>query len=194
MNQQRAGSSPAAAAAASSSSQDAGAASGASPSPPPRYRPNVGICLFNAEGKVFAAQRLGDSNGEWQMPQGGVDPGEDAADAALRELLEETSVSSARIVGRTDRWLSYAFPPEVRAKLHGGWAKYDGQAQLWFLLKFEGEEGEIDLEVEHREFKAWRWMVLEETPELVVSFKRGVYEAVVREFAPLIRRHVGGSG
>jgi putative (di)nucleoside polyphosphate hydrolase len=191
MGQQGAGGSRgAAAAAAAASSQDAG------PSPPPpRYRPNVGICLFNAEGRVFAAQRLGASNGEWQMPQGGVDLGEDAADAALRELLEETSVSSARIVGRTDRWLTYDFPPEVRAKLHGGWAKYEGQAQLWFLLRFEGLDSEIDLEVEHQEFSAWRWVALEETPELVVAFKRGVYEQVVREFGPLISRHTrGGSG
>jgi putative (di)nucleoside polyphosphate hydrolase len=140
---------------------------------------------------VFTAQRLTGSKGEWQMPQGGVDPGEDAADAALRELFEETSIKSASIVGRADRWLSYDFPPEVLARQHGDWAKYIGQSQLWFLVQFEGQDSEINVEVEHQEFGAWQWMALEETPEHVVSFKRGVYEQVVSGFAPLIRQHTG---
>ncbi len=176
-------------------SAQASAASSGVPQPPLRYRPNVGICVFNNKGLVFAAQRLKDTKGEWQMPQGGIDAGEDAAEAALRELREETSVTSVHIVSRIDQWLSYDFPPEVKAKLYGSWEKYDGQTQLWFLLKFEGDDAEVnlDVDVEHKEFKAWRWMPLEDLPSKVIGFKQGVYEQVVKEFAPVIKQHVGSS-
>jgi 8-oxo-dGTP pyrophosphatase MutT (NUDIX family) len=176
-------------------STQASAANTEAPQPPPRYRPNVGICVFNSKGQVFAAQRLKDTKGEWQMPQGGIDPGEDAAEAALRELQEETSVRSVRIVSRINRWLTYDFPPEVKAKLYGQWQNYDGQTQLWFLLRFEGDDAEVNLDVvvEHKEFKAWRWMPLEDLPSKVIGFKQGVYEQVVKEFAPVIKQHVASS-
>lgn len=160
------------------------------------YRLNVGICLVNREGLVFAAQRVDDRQGTWQMPQGGIDVGEDPAIAALRELQEETSVSSARIVATFDRsWLTYDFPTHVRCKLHGSWTKYRGQAQRWFLVQFDGEDSEIDLDTAHREFSSWRWAPLHELPPAVIEFKRGVYQQVAEEFAPIIERLVkhGGS-
>jgi len=92
------------------------------------------------------------NNGDWQMPQGGIDEGEDAEAAAVRELFEETSIRSAHTVGSMAGWLKYTFPTHVRARLHGGWDKFDGQAQRWFLLAFTGSDEEINLETEHKEF------------------------------------------
>jgi putative (di)nucleoside polyphosphate hydrolase len=122
------------------------------------------------------------------MPQGGIDPGEAADKAALRELNEETGIRTALIIGRAREWMSYDLPKELIGVAWEG--RYRGQKQLWFAARFEGEESEIDLEPKpghQREFDAWRWVALEELPELVVPFKRPVYEAVVAEFRPLVR-------
>ena len=146
-----------------------------------RYRPNVGIVLFHADGRVWLGQRTDDRlTHSWQFPQGGVDDGEDLYDAARRELAEETGVTSTSLLGRTQDWLSYDFPPELMGRGRG-WV---GQKQVWFALRFEGEESEINLNA-HRppEFKAWRWAGLDETPGLIVPFKRKVYDEVVRAFA-----------
>jgi putative (di)nucleoside polyphosphate hydrolase len=146
-----------------------------------RHRPNVGVVLFHADGRVFLGRRTGvELAHKWQFPQGGVDEGEELYAAARRELAEETGVTSTSLLGRTQDWLSYDFPPEA-LKQGRGWA---GQKQIWFALRFTGEEDEIDLNA-HRppEFDAWRWGRLDEAPGLVVPFKRQVYDEVVRAFA-----------
>ena len=150
--------------------------------------------LLNAEGRAFVGRRSEAANAPegaghwWQMPQGGIDPGEDAEKAALRELNEETGIRTARIIGRARKWMNYDLPSELIGVAWEG--RYRGQTQLWFAARFEGEESEIELEPKpghEREFDAWRWVALEELPGLVVPFKRPVYEAVVAEFKALVR-------
>ncbi|KAK9284002.1 hypothetical protein L1049_012261 [Liquidambar formosana] len=140
--------------------------------PPEGYRRNVGICLINPSKKIFAASRL-DIPNSWQMPQGGIDEGEDPRNAAMRELREETGVSSAEVLAEVPYWLTYDFPPEVREKLKHQWGSdWKGQAQKWFLLKFTGNEGEINLlgdGTEKAEFGEWSWMSPEQVVELVGS-------------------------
>jgi putative (di)nucleoside polyphosphate hydrolase len=147
------------------------------------YRPNVGIVLFNADRLVWYGRRTRTPPPHnWQFPQGGVDDGEDYYDAARRELAEETGVRSARLLGRTEGWIVYDFPPEaVGSKAARGWR---GQKQVWFALGFDGDEEEIDLNAHGPpEFDAWRWGRLDEAPHLVVPFKRTAYEQVVSAFA-----------
>jgi len=150
----------------------------------PEHRPNVGVVLFNSDGRVWLGRRHKQPPPyDWQFPQGGVDEGEDLEAAARRELAEETGVTSVELLGRTPGWITYDFPPEVLAspKASRGWR---GQKQVWFAYRFVGDESEIDLAAdEHIEFDAWRWGRLDEAPELIVPFKRGVYEAVVAAFA-----------
>lgn len=168
--------------------------------PDPLYRPCVGIVLFNRDGLVFLGRRRGLPEAEdghaWQMPQGGIDPGETPVDAALRELEEETGVRSVSLLAETPGWLTYDLPAELAGRAWGG--GYCGQKQKWFALRFDGKDSEIDLAGpggEPAEFEAWRWERLERTPELVIPFKRGVYEAVVdqfRRFAGPPRAHQPG--
>jgi len=154
-----------------------------------RYRPNVGLCVVNSQGLVFAAQRNDTTNNTWQMPQGGIDAGEDAAAAAVRELEEETSMRSVRVITCLDHWLTYDFSPEVKARLAGAtgsWQQFDGQAQKWFLLHFYGDDSEINVETKDREFKRWQWLPIQDLAASVVSFKKEVYAEVIARFAPVI--------
>lgn len=161
---------------------------------PDAYRPNVGIALFGPDGRVLIARRTGDDGPEtiapghaWQMPQGGIDPAEEPESAARRELREETGVVSAETIGRMPDWLTYDFPP-YRGAPHR-LARFRGQRQLWFAMRFTGDEREIDLTRsepgEPPEFSAWRWERLEALAGLVVPFKRAVYAAVATAFSHL---------
>jgi putative (di)nucleoside polyphosphate hydrolase len=144
------------------------------------HRPNVGIVLFNRDGRVWYGRRanaLGSHN--WQFPQGGVDEGEDLYDAARRELAEETGVTTTSLLGRTQGWIAYDFPPEAERGRKG----WKGQKQVWFALRLEGDESEINLNAHHHvEFDAWRWGELREATGLIVPFKREAYVQVVRAF------------
>jgi putative (di)nucleoside polyphosphate hydrolase len=159
------------------------------------YRPCVGLTLINRDGLVFIGRRRSEAGPEhvdnghsWQMPQGGIDPGEDPYEAALRELYEETSVRSTALLAEAADWYGYELPPAVLGRAWRG--RYRGQMQKWFALRFLGDDSEIDIlnpgGGRHRpEFNAWRWERLENLPEMIIPFKRPVYEKVVEDF-----RHV----
>ncbi|MEM8654231.1 MAG: RNA pyrophosphohydrolase [Pseudomonadota bacterium] len=148
------------------------------------YRKNVGVMVINVDGLVWVGQRTDRYRDAWQMPQGGVDKGEDARDAALRELEEETSIpaSAVELVAETADWLPYELPHDLIPKLWKG--KYRGQKQKWFLLRFTGSDDVIDLDTADPEFSAWKWMAPADLPEAIVPFKRDVYVRVLAEFAP----------
>ncbi len=155
------------------------------------YRPCVGIVLLNGEGRIFIGRRFDDlvqqeSEKRWQMPQGGIDPDEDPAVAAFRELYEETGVRSAEIIAESKEWIFYDLPPEAVGKALKG--KYRGQRQKWFVMRFQGGEGEIDLQPpgHNPEFDAWRWADASEVLDLIVGFKRAAYESVLAEFGHLL--------
>jgi putative (di)nucleoside polyphosphate hydrolase len=158
------------------------------------YRPCVGIAVFNREGRVWIGCRADkDAEGEgdglwWQMPQGGLDEGEDPYQAALRELYEETSVKSVSLIRESSDWLTYDLPSELMGRAWGG--RYRGQKQKWFALRFDGDESEIDVlhpggDKYKPEFSQWRWETLDRLPALIVPFKRKVYEEVAAEFSDL---------
>ncbi|MBL8537560.1 MAG: RNA pyrophosphohydrolase [Hyphomonadaceae bacterium] len=151
---------------------------------PKRYRPNVGLALFHREGLVFLGKRFGAAGPyQWQMPQGGVDRGEDVRDAAFRELEEEVGVrpEHVELLEETDDWLHYEFPTDVRLKMKPR-GRYVGQKQKWFAFRFKGRDADIRLDAHTPEFVDWRWAPLESAPGLVIPFKRATYEEVVRRF------------
>ncbi len=144
------------------------------------YRPCVGLAIFNARGQVLVAERL-DNNTAWQMPQGGIDDGEDLTTAAYREMLEEIGTNKAEILEILDTPLLYDLPPELLGNLWGG--KYRGQIQTWIALRFTGEDSDIDLNAhDPAEFSRWRWVDLPQIVDLIVPFKRDTYAKLVTAF------------
>jgi putative (di)nucleoside polyphosphate hydrolase len=157
------------------------------------YRPCVGLMLVNRSGKVFVGQRIdrhqnsGTPGDFWQMPQGGVDEGEDLRRAGLRELWEETGIAPDKvtIVAETDQELCYELPANLRGKVLKG---YRGQRQHWLLLRFDGDDGDVRLDAhQSAEFEAWKWVDPETLPDLIVPFKKQVYRAVLERFLPFLR-------
>lgn len=151
------------------------------------YRRNVGIMLVNRDGDVFVGQRRDRFEEAWQMPQGGVDDGEDPRTAALRELEEEIGVSPdlVEIVAETSDWLPYDLPHDIVPQIWKG--RYRGQEQKWFLMRFLGSDDQIDIETQHPEFSRWCWSAPDQLLDRIVAFKREVYARVLEEFAPYLR-------
>ena len=146
------------------------------------YRPNVGIMLIDGRGLIFAAQRLDTAIPAWQMPQGGIDEGEEPRSAALRELEEEIGVPAAlvQVVAETPGWLTYDLPGDLVGRIWKG--RYRGQRQKWFLMRFLGRDDQIELAQEHPEFSEWRWIGAEAMIDAIVPFKRDIYRQVVEAF------------
>jgi putative (di)nucleoside polyphosphate hydrolase len=145
------------------------------------YRLGVGIVLINPQAKVFAARRIDTTETAWQMPQGGIDEGEEPRAAVFREMAEEIGTNAADILAETDDWLDYDLPPAIADRIWKG--RYRGQKQKWFLMRFTGNDADIDIATEHPEFSDWMWTDFRSLPELIVPFKRALYTAVVEAFA-----------
>ncbi len=149
------------------------------------YRPGVGLMLFNGDGLVFVGQRINVRSVGWQMPQGGIKEGETPQAAALRELAEEVGTERAEIVAEARGWISYDLPEEFMGTVWGG--RYRGQRQKWFAMRFTGTDGDIDVRTKKPEFRAWKWVEIDDLLDLVVPFKRRVYEEVVAEFRQIVK-------
>ena len=150
------------------------------------YRAAVGIMLLNSRKQVFVARRIDlPAISAWQMPQGGIDQGETPQQAAMRELAEEIGTGKAEIVAESRGWMTYELPAQLAAMAWGG--RYRGQRQKWFAMRFTGCDADIDLATAHPEFDAWRWVMPEDLPDLIVSFKRQLYIDIVTEFRELCR-------
>ena len=149
------------------------------------YRPCVGIMLIDRCGRIFVAQRIDNPGAAWQMPQGGIDEGENPRQAALRELHEETGTDKAEILAESGNWLRYDLPAELVPRIWGG--RYRGQEQKWFALRFLGNDADIDIATEIPEFSVWRWAEMAELPDIIVPFKRRIYQEVIAEFGHLAK-------
>ncbi len=151
------------------------------------YRPCVGIMLLNHEGHVFTGRRIDTSTEAWQMPQGGIDEGEGYKKAALRELLEETGITSDKveIISQSLGWLYYDLPEHLGGKFWGG--KYKGQKQIWFLMRFLGVDGDVDINHFEPEFNEWKWIKPKVLPDLIAPFKKKIYEEVLHIFKDELR-------
>jgi putative (di)nucleoside polyphosphate hydrolase len=151
-----------------------------------QYRPGVGIMLTNGVGQVFVGKRIDVIDEAWQMPQGGIDGVETPIIAAMRELLEELGTANVEVVAESSRWLQYELPSSLQGRAWAG--RWRGQRQKWFLMRFVGDDHEINVATENPEFSAWRWIAPERLVELIVSFKRHLYLDVLEEFAGSLQR------
>ena len=142
-------------------------------------RTGVGVIVLNKDNKVFVGKRKDNPIDKWQMPQGGVDKGEELVDAMKRELKEETSIKNIKIIKEIDGWLDYELPKNLLGKIWKG--KYRGQKQKWFIVKFLGEESEINITTKRPEFIEWKWVERSQLPNIIVDFKKNVYERLVLE-------------
>jgi putative (di)nucleoside polyphosphate hydrolase len=152
------------------------------------YRAAAGVMLLNGHNQVFVAQRIDTILEAWQMPQGGLDEGEDAESGALRELEEETGIPArlVEIIARSEGELLYDLPEDLIGKLWKG--RYRGQRQSWFLMRFLGDDSDVNLNTPHPEFRAWKWADPRDLPHMIVPFKKTLYEAVLMEFAAYLPR------
>jgi len=148
------------------------------------YRLGVGLVLLNPAAQVFVAQRIDTPEPAWQMPQGGIDAGEDARTAVFREMAEEIGTDAAEVLAETEDWLTYDLPPAIADGIWKG--RYRGQKQKWFLMRYLGADADIDIATAHPEFSTWKWAAFDTLPDLIVPFKRPLYRAVVEAFAPRV--------
>lgn len=144
------------------------------------YRPCAGIMLLNNKGKVFVARRIDTDTEAWQMPQGGIENGEDPKVAAIRELEEETGITQAEIIAEYQDWLTYDLPDKLYGKVWKG--RYGGQTMKWYVMRFHGEDSDINIKTRHPEFSSWRWVDMNDLQEIIVPFKRDIYKALSEKF------------
>jgi putative (di)nucleoside polyphosphate hydrolase len=151
------------------------------------YRSGVGIMLLNSENKIFVGKRIDNNSDAWQMPQGGIDAGEDEDLAMFRELAEETGIveSKIEILGKSRRYFYYNLPYKLQKKFWGG--KYLGQKQRWYLARFKGDEKDINVQTEIPEFSEWKWIGNEEILSAIVKFKRDLYGEIITEFSQFFK-------
>ena len=144
------------------------------------YRPCAGIMLLNNKGKVFVARRIDTDTEARQMPQGGIENGEDPKVAAIRELEEETGITQADIIAEYQDWLTYDLPDKLYGKVWKG--RYGGQTMKWYVMRFHGEDSDINIKTRHPEFSSWRWVDMNDLQEIIVPFKRDIYKALSEKF------------
>ncbi len=147
-------------------------------------RIGVGVIVLNSENKIFVGKRKDNPVNKWQMPQGGVDKNEIFLDAMKRELQEETSIKNIKVLKELDKWLEYELPKNLLGIIWKG--KYRGQKQKWFIVRFIGQETEINLQTKNPEFIEWKWIKIDELPDVVVHFKKNVYEKLLIELKKFI--------
>lgn len=148
------------------------------------YRPCAGMMVLNKRGQVFVGRRIDMVTEHWQMPQGGIDPGEDPLEAAFRELEEEIGTRDVELIHALDEWLNYDLPKSLIGKVWKG--KYRGQTQKWFLFRYLGDDQDIDIKTHHAEFSEWKWAEFSDLPNLIVPFKRDLYETILQKFSRFI--------
>jgi putative (di)nucleoside polyphosphate hydrolase len=153
----------------------------------PLYRPAVGMMILNDDNKIFIGQRMDSKEPAWQMPQGGIGPHEDTDQAMLRELQEEIGTRNVEIIVKSKTWYKYDLPPELATRLWNG--KFKGQKQIWYALRFRGDDEEINIQTYHPEFRAWKWVDKEELLELIIPFKRDLYARVLKDLWTYILKH-----
>jgi putative (di)nucleoside polyphosphate hydrolase len=153
------------------------------------YRPGVGIMLLNAASEVFVGQRIDNPADAWQMPQGGIDEGEDPLSAAWREMHEEIGTDKAELVAESKTWLSYDLPAELADRIWKG--RFRGQRQKWFAFRFRGKDSDINIATSQAEFRSWKWVAMAELPTMIVPFKRRLYRDLTVEFAGLLPKAAG---